>query len=785
MNNNIQAILNLLTKNPTANLTSHSRTSEWVLNNMNNNYPPEERSPSPEPISNNQALLNTLISKVGLNTNTNSNNIALPDLTGASTNNLNNNSNSNNKKGNILTDSLQNLTNTTISPIKSNPNTSFLNSLLPATLNNSLPNLNNNNTNTQKAQHPQAIKNSNQIGHSNRNAAKNSHNEHNMLTKSLDESMKRHYNLLSVLCRLCGEICGGINPNTKKRSYAEEIRVLHGLDIEHDQPLVHPNKICYKCRSLLDRIRKRIKSKKELKEITVKPAAEFLPHDANCKICVEACPICFIYDKNMRPDEEVKMTWDEIKQDKIDHPEKYANIEEIDEDSESIPEDSGTAITPSSIQNPLESFLTSSFPNSSPTPMKFTIKKQNISTMNFKKQKSKLKLTDVDPSVKEAGNQYITPDATVDRHKIMLQSVCRLCGGLAIKCREKEHFGEQIHRLCGIDPQSDDIDVHPKYVCSLCCKKFYYRSSHVRPSAQFRSPIDLKEFHPHSDNCPTCYEPCPLCQLHPKMKFNQLNIAIDQNAIKQHILREKEALEKEKSTVNTSFSNKSPINFNLDSLMNNVINNPKPSPMSNTKSPLNPNNFLDQNNTLKKSPLTLPKPDSNPNLVFPSIGGSSNDKLQELLNQLTNSAKPPAILNSKPNQAIQNPVNPPAQNPSPPTIYNTDFNMNKFFSNTFKNTDLTSLSNNVNSNNLSNVASSLAHPTPPTLKIESSAIQNVTHKIMANQTEKVENLPQTSPSISINSVNFGTAPGSVVKLFENMVENEKSLSGVIELLVGR
>lgn len=89
-------------------------------------------------------------------------------------------------------------------------------------------------------------------------------NEATVITKSLDEVMRRHYNMLSVLCRLCGEICGGINPNTKKRSYAEEIRVLFRIDIELDRPLSHPQKICYKCRSLLDRVRKRIKHAKKV-----------------------------------------------------------------------------------------------------------------------------------------------------------------------------------------------------------------------------------------------------------------------------------------------------------------------------------------------------------------------------------------------------------------------------------------------------------------------------------------------------------------------------------------
>ena len=86
----------------------------------------------------------------------------------------------------------------------------------------------------------------------------------------------------------------------------------------------------------------------------------------------------------------------------------------------------------------------------------------------------------VDDSVVEAGNLSITAVGTKDRHKVLLQSICRLCGGLAIKCRPKEHFGEQITRLCGIDPLADNPHVHPRYVCSLCCKKFYYRSSHVR-----------------------------------------------------------------------------------------------------------------------------------------------------------------------------------------------------------------------------------------------------------------------------------------------------------------
>ena len=254
---------------------------------------------------------------------------------------------------------------------------------------------------------------------------KNSSNESTIITKSLDETMRRHYNMLSVLCRLCGEICGGINPNTKKRSYADEIRVLFMIDIEHDKALVHPNKICYKCRSLLDRIRKRIKQHKKLDEIQPRAAAVFDEHGPDCKLCAKSCPVCFVYDGNYRNDQDLDTSFEEKK--------AVADITEAE-----------NTIVQKTVEND------ETYP--------------------------------LDQGVIDAGNVHITGRQVHMRHKVLLQSICRLCGGLAIKCRPKEHFSEQIQRLCGIDPLEDSPEIHPRYVCSLCCKKFYYRSSHVRPS---------------------------------------------------------------------------------------------------------------------------------------------------------------------------------------------------------------------------------------------------------------------------------------------------------------
>merc|ERR1712176_566345 len=238
-------------------------------------------------------------------------------------------------------------------------------------------------------------------------------------------------------------------------------------------------------------------SSKDLSDIPPRPAKEFHKHDQNCSICVKSCPVCFIYDANMRPGEN-----------------PLNNKVENEDDSGEVSSD-GNHSGMMADGSPLSGLpkLATSSGNSSNSGLG---SQPTNSTTTVDRFKSSFKLQKLDHCVIEAGNDLITKESTEARHKILLHSLCRLCGGLAIKCREKEHFGEQIDRLCGINPKNDDPNVHPKSVCSLCCKKFYYRSSHVRPSAQFRSPIDLK-------------------------KFNEMRIAIDCKATKEHMKRERES----------------------------------------------------------------------------------------------------------------------------------------------------------------------------------------------------------------------------------------------------
>ena len=845
--NNIQNLINILQKSNT-NITTHSRTSEWVLNSMNQQFTPEPLTPTgssnkietkreqqpqikqeaqaqPADSTNNiNSILNSIV-----NSHKNSNNSSQ----------VNKNDQTNDQLNNLLAGFMNQSNQSTTLP-------SFTGNVLSDTLQNAMSNGGNNMPIIKQEVTESSRKSPTKYHTANRNAAKQLNNEHNLLTKSLDEPMKRHYNLLSVLCRLCGEICGGINPNTKKRSYAEEIRVLYNLDIENDKPLVHPNKICYKCRSLLDRIRKRIKHNKELKEINARPPCDFYEHDENCKICIAACPVCFIYDVNMRPGEDPAF-YDDVGSD-----DGEPKIKEIEEDgnghqenghqgccSHDASEDNKNAGSaacspkpssqnePNKVSSVLDNFFsmtqnqgssaspsTYGLPNMSlaTEPIKFTIKKQNISNMNFKTQVSKLKIENVENSVVLAGNDLITPKGTEDRHKILLQSVCRLCGGLAIKCREKEHFGEQINRLCGIDPQNDDIDIHPKYVCSLCCKKFYYRSSHVRPAAQFRSPIDLKEFWEHNDSCPTCYQDCPLCQINPTTKYTQIKIAIDRKAIKEHIAREALALENEKKGI--TGNEKSPISFN-DNLfgsssagVNPTITTNSTSPLTasipavvapalpqfnlnNTASTLSGTNHLQSNlNSLNNSQNLLPEsPSKMPAKTHLNLlaGNSNNVKLQELLAQLTNKGQ---------NQAIPNPSAslPTIQLPQPPIQPQTQTSLPIPVTLGAGTTTPPSgqvgpsLANMTNlANNLINLKSNSPNDmnNQALMQLKKTLAQTQTQKPVVNGAKNANSSLVSPSGININNVAFGKAPATVVKKFEELVLRQKSLSGVIEVLVSR
>lgn len=645
---------------------------------------------------------------------------------------------------------------------------------------------------------------------------KSTSNETTIITKSLDEVMRRHYNMLSVLCRLCGEICGGINPNTKKRSYAEEIRVLFLIDIEQDRPLIHPQKICYKCRSLLDRIRKRIKQAKKLDEINTRQAACFEVHGENCKLCGRACPVCFLYDRNHRPTEsnglfhavksspglpaieaspvDTSLTnGNHVRNDSSDNFMLGGNELKIDEDDLSTPSNGDTeekyqsdiklemipGLESEEEPKPIPTIVSiagtldylkpkQDLPVNTVTPLSpFKVDNENIpDTTELPTTADETKtvaLMQVDQGVIEAGNLFIDGKQTKMRHQVLLQSICRLCGGLAIKCRPKEHFGEQIHRLCGIDPITDSTEIHPRYVCSLCCKKFYYRSSHVRPSAQFRSPIDLKCFEVHGENCSVCYDECPLCQIHPKMKLDKVSLAVDMDAIKLFMdAEEKQRAQNELVQKQQAVAQQASAAISISA--NGLPNFSTPGSILPIKSRQDYNNSFHQ-----VIPITSKH-------SSPSSNGISTD-MQELLSQLTSLSRQP-----KTNVTQSSPY------PSSPSMVKT-IKVKQEIVSPHKPQSLGNIKHETSSDSSNIIALQQALFNASALKQQQTNVPETKHDIISNLESKslwktTTNVGQYT-GITVALVEFGKTTEQVIQQFAKMIQQDKSLAEVIEKLIKR
>ncbi|KAJ8049383.1 hypothetical protein HOLleu_02110 [Holothuria leucospilota] len=102
-----------------------------------------------------------------------------------------------------------------------------------------------------------------------------------------DDSMASHLHALNSLCRLCG-----CRPNSRSQlipneKHGRDIHKFLGIDISHDDELIHARSICDLCRRKLDRssnlARKQRKAKLPPTNITL---LAFVPHASNsCSIC--------------------------------------------------------------------------------------------------------------------------------------------------------------------------------------------------------------------------------------------------------------------------------------------------------------------------------------------------------------------------------------------------------------------------------------------------------------------------------------------------------------------
>ena len=94
---------------------------------------------------------------------------------------------------------------------------------------------------------------------------------------------------------------------------------------------------------------------------------------------------------------------------------------------------------------------------------------------------------------------YLCKGDSMDVHKQLLNSLCRICGEIIKAGQRREEaykLADQIQQIWKVSVSADYRNVHPRYICIRCrakCSNDHYLAGKFNPAA--------RTWFPHSDEC--------------------------------------------------------------------------------------------------------------------------------------------------------------------------------------------------------------------------------------------------------------------------------------------